>query len=125
MHLRRFQHRLITWLALVALGLLLVAPAISQVRMSMEPMLDMGASCAGHGMDHAHGMPSMPKHPGNGEACGYCVLLGQSPALTATFVAMVHRVGAMLPEPAASLAASPLLRSLPLHVRGPPALIPL
>jgi hypothetical protein len=115
------HRRLTAWLALVALGLLLVAPTLSRTQAALAAVPDLGAWCTGHGLDRTHGTPSTPEHPADEDACGYCVLLGHSPALTGSFVAFVHALEPAYPLVREARLAAPYLRALPLHSRGPPA----
>jgi hypothetical protein len=117
---RRAHYRLTTWLAFVALGLLMVCPTVSRTLVAMTPTPDLGAWCTGHGLDRAHGAPSMPAHPASDAACGYCVLLGHSPVLSSAFVAFVPAVPPASPTLAMPQLGAPYLRSLPIHLRGPP-----
>jgi Protein of unknown function (DUF2946) len=76
------QRRLVTWLALFAVWLAVAAPVISQVLPFSDTHLDLGAWCTGHGLaDHASGAASDP-HALHADKCGYCGLLGHSPALS-------------------------------------------
>lgn len=102
------------------MGLMLAAPTVSRTLTAMTPTLDLGAWCTGHGYGHSHGVPASPGHADTGDTCGYCALLGHSPALTST-AAML-----LLPRPpSATHQASPPISAaygstLPHHPRGPP-----
>lgn len=109
--------RWIAWLAMMAIGLAIVAPVISQT-LATDAMLSMSMSmdCDEHG-DHA--MPSAP-HAASMEKCGYCGLLAHHITLPGTIAAVqTFPLPASVPLPAgirdsaepSDLAAAP---------RGPP-----
>ncbi|WP_248768225.1 DUF2946 domain-containing protein [Pseudomonas sp. MWU12-2345] len=79
----RTQQRFATWMAMLALGLLLFVPTISRTVQALEHQPPSGIECPAHAMDMSH--PS-GGHEHNGthetlDACGYCSLFHDSPAL--------------------------------------------
>ncbi|HET6554192.1 MAG TPA: DUF2946 domain-containing protein [Dyella sp.] len=115
---RKAQRQLVTWLAWLAMGLLVVAPLISRVMpasASMHAM--MGADC-GHDM----AVPS--KSGGSPDAtdrCGYCVLLGHQSLLAAHallyFLPVPPRADVAVAYPAVRVASMPRFGARP---RAPP-----
>lgn len=118
------RRRFVTWLAMAALWLLVVAPTVSQTLSSLSSWPDLGAWCTGHGLSDQHSSPSTPDHPGpHTDKCGYCVLLGHSPLLGGGGLA----ISIVAPVPAARPTAGTVHRwyALPLlsaHPRGPPSI---
>ncbi|MFC4525260.1 DUF2946 domain-containing protein [Dyella halodurans] len=103
---------------MVALWLTIVAPVISQ-SLAVDSMPGM----VGCESQHAHPDPTVPpSHPSSMEKCGYCGLLGHSPALIGHAVPLPHpaparwhgtaALPARLQTEYSALAAAP---------RGPPA----
>jgi hypothetical protein len=91
---RRTAHRWVAWLAIAAVWLLVAAPTVSRSLAATDAWPQLGAWCTGHGLDEHH--PSAPDAPGlHTDECGYCALLGHSPALTGHVAAA--SVAAMLP----------------------------
>jgi len=100
--------------------LLVAAPTVSRSLAATDAWPELGAWCTGHGLDEHH--PSAPDAPGlHTDECGYCALLGHSPALTGH--ATAAPAAAMLPAIAPIHEAAwhghplPLLSANP---RGPP-----
>jgi hypothetical protein len=106
-----------TWLALLALGLLLAAPTVSRALASVTPTLDLGAWCTGHGLDRARGAPA---HPAADHACGYCALASQSPGLVGSVHVQVAPLRAAAMAHADAAQRAPYATGLPPHSRGPP-----
>ena len=117
--------RWISWMAMLAMLLIAVAPAVSQLVMAGQPMhhvmADASALCPEHASqagDHA----GMPDHDmAHGDACGYCSLFSHTP-LNPTITAL-PAIAWVAPEPAhvawsVHHAVSPLL--LNAAPRGPP-----
>ncbi|WP_157956558.1 DUF2946 family protein [Dyella sp. C11] len=114
----RIHRRLTAWLAFAALGLLLVAPVLSRaLAANAEP--DLGAWCTGHA-SHPHGVPSMPDHGTADGACGYCALLSHSPLIASSFVMYLAAFAPVPVQANAPQFVAPYLRTLPVHLRGPP-----
>lgn len=95
------RRRPITWLAIVALWLTIVAPVVSQ---TLASPLDARVSIGWCGPHHDDGTPS-PPHGHLVEKCGYCGLLSG------------HSI---LPDMAPSLSAGPLLSGQWLAMSEPP-----
>lgn len=118
------SHQWVAWLAMFAMALIVVMPAISRV-MPMSgamPGMDMDGACPHHLATSAK-QPNSPHAPVDPmERCGYCFLLHHSPILSSSTI--VHRVPAA-PELAIPVVALPTDRShsplLSADPRGPPA----
>ncbi|MHA6204910.1 DUF2946 family protein [Dyella soli] len=119
----RAHRRFVAWLAIAAMWLMIVAPAVSRTLPAAWSMPDLGAWCGDHNTNPTH--PSSPQpHDFVLEKCGYCGLLSDSPTLTGAawhppilppVVAMPHgRVIALPGMRHSELAAAP---------RGPPAFV--
>jgi hypothetical protein len=70
------HHRFATWLATVAMLLVIVMPAVSCSLPVHAWMSRMGVDCAvdmAHADHHSHGMPDDPGDPT--AKCGFCTLL--------------------------------------------------
>ncbi|HET6552801.1 MAG TPA: DUF2946 domain-containing protein [Dyella sp.] len=130
-HRRAKSHRVVAWLALLAMGLMLFAPLVSRAlesasampAMSMADCMDM-PGMAPNQADHASGKHHQeaardPASPST-DACGYCSLLFHSPALAVT----VPVLPVALPLTAAALQVRifriPALRLPARRSRGPP-----
>lgn len=122
---RRAAHRrFATWLAMAAMLLVAVMPAVSRSLPLHAGMSRMGAKCmmgmehAGH---HSHGTPDDPDDPT--AKCGFCTLLAHTP-LVAFDVGVVLAPACF---PALSPAEPPLRNEsvtqlLSAQPRGPPRL---
>lgn len=125
---RTAQQRFVAWLALAAMALIVVMPAVNRAMPMDHSMMGMSSAMddghASHAM-HARHHAGMPEHPDDPTArCGYCVLFSHMPALgfgapvilppvyLATFTPQVE-----LPR---GVPAAPLLSA---HPRGPPLLV--
>ena len=146
---RHLHRRIAAWLALLAVGLMVAAPGISQVLRSRTGFVELGAWCEGRaglvtraappavdfgglrgmtgssvhsataGMD-----PSAPDDMGgmSMDACGYCSLFCHAPTVPATVAFMPMLVPATTVPPA-EVPASPLPmppRTPVAEPRGPP-----
>jgi hypothetical protein len=116
----------VAWLAMLAMALIVVMPAISRVMPMTGAMPGMDASCPYHDHQASTRHPDAPGTPADPtERCGYCVLLSHTPLLTANVI--VHVVPAA-PNVAAPVVALPADRSetpqLSADPRGPPSLTP-
>jgi len=70
----------VAWLAMLAMALIVVMPAISRVMPMGGAMPGMDAACAQHMAGSKH--PGAPDSPSDPTAkCGYCVLLHHLPVL--------------------------------------------
>ncbi|NWB95524.1 DUF2946 domain-containing protein [Pseudomonas gingeri] len=79
----RTQRRFGTWLAMLALGLLLFVPTISRTVQALEQQPG-GAWCPMHAMDSSQPHSGESGHAGTHDmldACAYCSLFHDSPAL--------------------------------------------
>jgi hypothetical protein len=109
-------------MALVAVWLTVLAPSVSRTMSAAFVFPDLGAWCEGLARDH-HGAAATRDTDamGNGDACGYCTLFAQMPALGAAFF-----IGPPLPPPGYVPADLPVARAhVPVAVlhappRGPP-----
>lgn len=126
---RAAQQRFVAWLALAAMALIVLMPAISRsmpmdhAMMGMPSTMDDGH--AEHAMHAHHHHAGVPDHPDDPTArCGYCVLLSHMPALgfdAPIFLPAVYlatfTLRTALPR---NVPAAPLLSA---HPRGPPLLV--
>ncbi|WP_157214241.1 DUF2946 family protein, partial [Pseudomonas agarici] len=98
----RTQQRFATWLAMLALGLLLFVPTISRTVQALEHQPPDGAWCSQHVMNAAGHQHSVGE-PGHGgvhealDACGYCSLFHDSPALLWAVTILAPQVPAAAP----------------------------
>lgn len=116
----------VAWLAMLAMALIVVMPAISRVMPMTVAMPGMDAPCPQHDHQASAQHPDSPGTPADPmERCGYCVLLSHTPLLTASVI--VHVVPAA-PNVAAPVVVLPTDRSetpqLSADPRGPPSLAP-
>lgn len=118
------SHRFVAWLAVVALALVVVMPAVSRVMPMTGSMPGMDGACPGHLARGATPSPPphLPAHPT--DRCGYCLLLHHSPLLGSGAIAY------LIPEPprrtaieVALPAGKPGASSLSADPRGPPAAV--
>lgn len=146
---RHLHRRIAAWLALLAVGLMVVAPGISQVLRSRAGFAELGAWCEGRaGLTvqagpmavDLSGMPGMtmsPEHSmmagmdhaaGNDmgnmsmDACGYCSLFCHAPTVPSTvaFMPMLVPATRVLP-PEVPASPLPMPPRTPVAVpRGPP-----
>lgn len=118
---KRTQRGFIAWLAIAALGLLLVAPTISRTLAALSPAavvaVDGAAQDAGHDHTPTHHDPVVPSGL---DACAYCVLMSHSPVLTAALMPLLSIAPAALPATRFVTRAAPLARPLDVRPRGPP-----
>ena len=137
---RHLHRRIAAWLALLAVGLVVASPGISQVLRSRSGFAELGAWCEGRAglvtraapvAVDLSGMPAMTGMDHNGgsdmgdmsmDACGYCSLFCHAPTVPATvaFMPMLVPAATVLP---AEVPASPLPMAprTPVAVpRGPP-----
>lgn len=119
---RRARRRALgSWLALAALGLLLFAPTVSRTLQAFAaPPAQLDCS---HGMRGHAGMP-MPMPAGSHDhvldACGYCSLLHDSPALPWAVATLPPAPPARAASGPCRLPRPPILRPLEVCSRGPP-----
>lgn len=114
-------HRCVAWLALAAMALIVMVPAVSRFIPVDTAMAGMDAGCAMKAANHAH--PGIPTDPDDPTArCGYCTLLDHTPVV-GMGVLLLH-LPALRPASPFSAATSPnapLTRLLSARPRGPPA----
>lgn len=113
-------------MALVATWLIVLAPTTSRAlgAMAMPTHMHASASMPGmhhHGMDHAS-MPEAPRSDGDCDACGYCTLFAQQPAM-AGGVFIAHALAPLKHAPGTVPApcAGPPVRLVHAPARGPPS----
>lgn len=130
----RKTRSLFAWLALIALGLTIVAPVVSR---TLAGVNTSPAQHAHHDMDMSMQMPSDDAHAPNQhdgihddrggmlmEQCGYCGLLGHNPLLI-----VIAWLPGLLPQTPARLLTRPSPQRGPEHStltaapRGPPAFL--
>jgi hypothetical protein len=116
------SRRYIAWLAMLAMALIVVMPAISRVMPMTGAMPGMDMPCPDHDQQASTKHPDSPNTPADPMArCGYCVLLSHTPILASSIV--VHIVPAA-PNVAAPVITLPSDRSeaplLSADPRGPP-----
>ncbi|WP_250626292.1 DUF2946 domain-containing protein [Pinirhizobacter soli] len=134
---RHLHRRIAAWLALLAVGLMVAAPGISQVLRSRASFAELGAWCEGRAglvtraapVADASGTTASSTHSamaGMGDmsmdACGYCSLFCHAPTVPATVAFMPMLVPATTAIPA-EVPASPLPmapRTPVAEPRGPP-----
>jgi hypothetical protein len=114
-------HRYAAWLALTAMTLIMVMPALSRSMAADKAMSGMEGGCLMHA-DHQPrpGVPSYPDEPT--AKCGYCTLLDHTPVV-GKGVAFLH-LPAVRPAPPLGAVVSPvtsLERFLSARPRGPPS----
>ncbi|MGO2303386.1 MAG: DUF2946 domain-containing protein [Providencia sp.] len=107
MHLRRYIRELATYLGLLAVAMLFIAPLISKSMAQMNSCTDSHSQMVGHSMHQHQGLPSpencestgmmnhmlmtgMGQSPMEDIACGYCQLLVHFPFLI-LFIAIAIR----------------------------------
>lgn len=122
------------WLALIALGLTIVAPVVSRTLASVTASsahgahhgMDMSAEMtAGHVDANRHDNPHSDHDGMLMDQCGYCGLLGHSPLLIviAWLPGLLPQATPRQPVPAAP-ARGPERSTLTAAPRGPPAFLP-
>ena len=122
MHRTRTQKRFTTWLAMLAMGLLLFAPTISRTAQALEHQPASAMQCAEHVMSDDHHMGGAAHAGGQNslDACAYCSLLHDNPVL----LLAVAVLSPLVPVAAVTLScqtpAAPYLWPLDLCPRGPP-----
>ena len=111
-------------MAVLAIVLLSVVPAVSQIVLRHAPHVHASMSAAGH----AHHMGNMPMDGDRDDdcwrKCGYCDFLAHTPAL-ATIAFVPAFTGAVAPAPVDQQRAEPR-HAKPLRVaqpRGPPSVL--
>jgi len=111
----------VAWLALAAMALLMVMPAVSRSMPVNTGMGGMDAGCVMKVGSHSH--PDTPGHPDDPTArCGYCTLLAHTPV--AGVGALFFRLPALRPASPLDVATSqsaPFTRLLSARPRGPPS----
>lgn len=123
---RRAAHRrFATWLAMAAMLLVVVMPAVSRSLPLHAGMSRMGADgmagMAHHAGHHAHGLPDDPGDPT--AKCGFCTLLAHTPVMAfAVGVALAPAWLPALAPPAPPLRHESVARLLSARPRGPPRL---
>jgi len=110
-------------MALVAVWLTVLAPPVSRSMSAAFVFPDLGAWCEGAPRNHHDTASTQDKDAtGHGDACGYCTLFAQMPALGAAFF-----IGHAVPPPGYVPADLPVARAhVPVAIlhappRGPPA----
>ncbi|MFC5583179.1 DUF2946 domain-containing protein [Rhodanobacter terrae] len=124
--IRVFRHKafrqVVSWLALLAMALVVVMPAVSRVMpmtASMPSMQGMAEACPQRTGEEKHPAPGHPADPT--DRCGYCVLFGHQSILASSHV--LH----LLPAAPGAAESTPLpvrrkdaTRRLSADPRGPP-----
>ena len=114
-------HRCVAWLALAAMVLLTVMPAVSRSMPMSTGMGGMDAGCVTKVGNHAHpDIPSSPDDPTT--KCGYCILLAHTPfvGMGALFLHLPPLRPAS-PLNAVASQSAPFARLLSARPRGPPS----
>lgn len=117
---KRSYQRFIAWLAVVAMGMVVVLPTVSRALASPATLsaVATGEGCAAHQREAAPRRDPLPSH--GTDACGYCTLASHSP------VVMGHAIAPLRSLPATPFAAQygdlqiPSPISPEAHSRGPP-----
>jgi Protein of unknown function (DUF2946) len=127
---RAAQQRFVAWLALAAMALIVLMPAISRSMpadmdmggMDMGAMAGMNADCPMAGHHHRQAMPGDPSDPT--ARCGYCVLLAHNPVtgFASALLWSPIEVPALVPQ-AAIVRSAPVVPLLSARPRGPPLLV--
>ena len=117
---KRVQRGFIAWVALAALGLLLVAPTISRTLAALSTASSACVACPDAGMRDSHALHHDPAVPSALDACAYCTLMSHSPVLTVALLSLLPVAPASLPATVLVVRAAPLLRPLDVRPRGPP-----
>jgi hypothetical protein len=119
----------VAWLGLLAVWLTIVAPVVSRTMPAAAAVPDLGAWCeahAGHHMHGGHAGHGMPGHPDDDglDCCGYCALLGHTPALAgAAFAFALAAPPAVAPAPLPAFVPVAAAERLGPPPRGPPAFV--
>lgn len=114
-------HRCVAWLAVAAMALIMVMPAVSRFMPVDTAMACMGAGGAMHADNPPRpGAPNFPDDPT--ARCGYCALLGHTPVVGAG-VLFFHlpTLRPASPIDAIALQSTPFARFLSARPRGPPS----
>lgn len=130
LHRRAKRHRIVAWLARLAVGMMLFAPLVSRVLVafSVMPAMTMAHDMAMPGMvqhqaDHASANGNHAPHdpaPPSTDACGYCSLLFHSPALTVTVLVLPQVIPPTAVRWEATALRASALRLPARRSRGPP-----
>ncbi|MEO5810651.1 MAG: DUF2946 family protein [Rhodanobacter sp.] len=118
---KRAQRGFIAWLAIAALGLLLVAPTISRTLAALSPASASCVLCSAQVAGDTH--PAMhhdPATPFALDACAYCTLISHSPVLTAALMSLLPVAPTSLPATTPVVRPAPMLRPFDVRPRGPP-----
>lgn len=112
--------RFVTWLAMLAMMLIVVMPVLSRT-MTASPALD--GECPIHQLAHAT-HPDSPHAPADPtERCGYCHLLNHTPPLMSDAVVYQAPVApAVGMAPIQQIGEKPASPRLSADPRGPPAI---
>lgn len=116
----RHPFRAVTWLAMLAMALIVVMPVLSR----SLPMTGMDMGCPVHQAAATH-HPASPHAPADPtERCGYCALLNHTPPLASgavVYLAPTAPMPALTPwHDLGEAPASPRLSADP---RGPPSAV--
>ena len=112
-------HRYVAWLALAAMALIMVMPAVSRSMPMRAGMGGMDAGCVMKAGNHSHPIPSYPDDPT--ARCGYCTLLHHTPVV-GMGVLFLHMptLHPASPLNAATSQSAPFAGLLSARPRGPP-----
>ncbi len=115
--------RYVAWLALAAMALIMVMPALSRSMSVDNTMSGMDAGCVMHASHHAH--PGIPSYPDDPTAkCGYCTLLDHTPVVGMGMLLLhLPTLRPASPPNAIASQAAPFARLLSARPRGPPSRI--
>lgn len=128
---KRSCRRLVAWVAIAAMGLLMVLPTVSRSleALSLVPAMDMSMST--HGGMNMSKVPDCPAHQAgerhhrtpeapSTDACGYCSLMFHSPALAWATLPLLPALPSTPLRAHVIVPAAPTLLPLVRRSRGPP-----
>lgn len=126
---KRSRRRLVAWMAIAAMGLLMVLPTVSRSLEALSLVPPMGSmqgamdmpmapDCPAHqaGESHHHGTPAAPST----DACGYCSLMFHSPALAWATLPLLPALPSTPLRAQSVVPDAPTLPPLTRRSRGPP-----
>lgn len=117
---KRSCHRIISWLAFIAMGVVAVLPTVSRALASPAALFAFATqeACPAHHRAAAPGQPSPPVH--GLDACAYCSLTSHSPVVIGPAITRLQSLPAMPFMARQGDQQLPFPTSPEAHSRGPP-----